>query len=53
MNITKVFKNGDVVTLLFDNGLSAMCRDGDTEGWYEKYLSWVAEGNTAEEWTGN
>jgi len=52
MNIVKVIQNGDVVTLVFDSGLSAMCREGDTEGWYQMYLAWVAEGNTAEEWTG-
>lgn len=38
------------VVRLFDN---AFIHPDDWSPDYQEYLAWVAEGNTAEEWTGN
>lgn len=40
----------DATYLLFEDG-SFVPEDSDNRH-YQEYLAWVAEGNTAEEWTG-
>jgi hypothetical protein len=41
--------NKEIVVRLSDNA-SIPCVEGNRD--YQEYLGWVAEGNTAEEWTG-
>jgi hypothetical protein len=49
-------KTDDIVTnkiiKLVDDGIAYIPAD-PTNVDYQAYLAWVAEGNTAEEWTGN
>ena len=41
--------------LMFFNGEQRVCFSVEENpmGWGDRYLAWVTEGNTAEEWTGN
>ena len=34
-----------------DENSSGMFTENDREGYYQKYLTWLAQGNTPEEWT--
>ncbi len=35
-----------------DGNMTCIFNEECREGFYQAYLAWVAEGNTAEEWTG-
>jgi hypothetical protein len=48
--IAKTLFGGEMVVRIADNAWIPMV-EGNTD--YANYLAWVAEGNTAEEWTGN
>lgn len=37
----------------FDDGVNNGTFTPEATSHYQSYLDWVAEGNTAEEWTGN
>jgi len=39
--------------LYIDGDFNACFTAESTEGYYQQYLAWVAEGNTAEEWNPN
>jgi hypothetical protein len=38
--------------IFIDGSISVVFTSEDKEGFYQAYLAWVAEGNTATEWTG-
>ncbi len=42
--------NGEMIVRIAD---SAWIPKDESNSDYQAYLAWVAEGNTAEEWTGN
>jgi hypothetical protein len=51
MNYFLIKEKNNVTAVVCDNGISFSCDEANTD--YQAYLAWVAEGNTAEEWTGN
>jgi len=44
------YKISDDVFLLVEGTTSTTFTSEDKEGFYSRYLTWLAEGNTPEEW---
>ena len=47
---TRYYIDGDRIHFTSESASGTFTQD-DAEGYYQAYLEWVAQGNTAEEWT--